>query len=221
MNALSQLFIHSAPYFFAAPTSNDDIGCSSSTLVTAHNTTSHPSIYDPSSAYQGTTVVEVWIGQEPVTVGDVGRWELEHEVQSAIRTVCINNNGQCNTSSSRDNGLTGVTIEGASFKDTLTRDILIVIIARTVHATFMNKRQNCYWEKSIRFCIIGNLLRINMHEMVQFQGAFKCCDTLSRVEGAVDTFRASIEGVFGRYSRNVRCITEGSELCEARVAEDG
>lgn len=41
---------------------------------------------------------------------------------------------------------------------------------------------------------------------------FPSCETLGRVESAVDTFEGQIEGVYGRFSKGVWCFGEDMEM---------
>ncbi|KAH9882441.1 hypothetical protein J1614_000677 [Plenodomus biglobosus] len=251
MNALLQLFFHLASCLIATPNVKSVSGLSFNIPAVADNDAIHTSWYDPSSTYQGTAVVEVWIGEEPVNVGNVWGPALYREVQSALHSVCGNDdddNGHCSATDWRDasfrtiysagrnqvqTSLTSLTIERASYRDALTRNILIAIIARTLQATVTNEQQNCYWENNIRFCNVGSLIRVNMHENgvknylhvrlhseEAAKGGFECCDTLEHVDSAVNSFNAHVESVYGRYSRDLRCITEGFRICEGRVAGD-
>ncbi|KAI8933221.1 hypothetical protein NX059_009856 [Plenodomus lindquistii] len=250
MIALLECLLHVVYYLFAGPTLYQAPGLpfgaqDASTLRTLRTNT-----YDPSIAYQGTAVVEVWIGQEPVNVGDIRGSDLYHEIQSALESACTDSeNGLCGASNERNasfrtlysagrnqvqNSLTHLTIEDASYIDALTRNMLIAIIARTLQASVKSEKQNCYKENGICFCNVGNVVRVNMHENgvknymhvrlhgeQAAKGRFECCETLGSVDSAVDTFNAHVERVYGRYSRDVRCITEGFGMCEGRVVGGG
>ncbi|CBY01678.1 hypothetical protein LEMA_P004650.1 [Plenodomus lingam JN3] len=256
MNGLIRFILHLTPYLYATSIFNVSSGLPSDKLAAAFDNTRLTNSYDPSATYQGTAIVEVWIGEEPVNVGDVWGSALYHTVESALRSICNDNdNGQCSASkgvqyasfgtaylagrnqvksSERTQTLASLTVEGASYKDALTRNILIAIIARTLQATVQNEGQNCYWENNIRFCNVGSLIRVNMHENgvknylhvrlhseQAAKGGFACCDTLGSVDSGVNMFGARVESVYGRYSRDVRCITEGFKMCAGRVAGDG
>lgn len=88
MKSCFTVFLSLALCLLAASDSTTELRLLGSDSSGADRLTKSTAVYDPSSSYQGIAVVEVWLSQQPITVGDLHGAKLYHQVHAALHSLC-------------------------------------------------------------------------------------------------------------------------------------
>ncbi|OAL48018.1 hypothetical protein IQ07DRAFT_589492 [Pyrenochaeta sp. DS3sAY3a] len=194
--------------------------------------------------YHGIAIAEVWIGQSPVNVGDVTGSALYGTIWKMLYADCAFKRRGCSKGPREyafdthyafesffiKKGQTRIKIEDVQFPNKQIGKLLIGIVAGVLEATTLNDA-SCWKQQTSSLCHVGDIVRVNMPQKdskksylhvrlsgdpdgFAEKGLYRCCETRSLVDTAVDKYKDELTSVYFGFRREVRCIINGWESCQ-------